>query len=162
MKYTEHLLCGLIFAVVVPLEIACAFLAFETLGEITSGLYFVAVGLNLGFLLVAFRSRLAASVAALALGLVIIPYQLWLGYRLVRVQAEATRIVAFAFEQKAKSGSFPSDLSGYAFRDAATAPYFQGYGLSKREDAFTVRYYIGTPSTSHWYSSKTGWGYYPD
>lgn len=161
-KFDERVRCAMLFAVLIPLEIACAFLAFETIGEVVSAAYLLAVALNGLFLFAAIWSRRAAVMAALALGLLIIPYQLVLGLRLLRVQAEASRIVDWAYEHRLAAGSFPKDLTSYIFNDAATRPYIQSYYLSRRHDEFTVLFCVGTTSTSHWYSSRGGWGYYPD
>ncbi len=126
-------------------------------------IYFIGVvGLNSLFIILAWRYRTAAAVSVVLLALLIIPYQVLLGQRLLRVQAETTQIVAFAFEQKAQSGAFPSDLSNYTFHDADMKAYIQSYQLDEVGEQFTVFYRVGTESTSHWYSSETGWGYYPD
>lgn len=81
---------------------------------------------------------------------------------MLRVQAEVTRIVAYAYETRAETDTFPNDLSAYTYRDPATAPFVQGYTLSENGHHFMIHYRIGTESTSHWYDSSTGWGYYPD
>ncbi len=160
---TEILLFALLMGVLIPLELLCALLAYETLGEITSYIYFMGiVGLNSLFIILAFRYRAAAALSAVLLALLIIPYQVILGQRLLRVQAEATHIVAFVFEQKVQSGAFPSDLSSYAFHDAEMKAYIKSYQLDEVREQFTVFYRVGTESTSHWYSSQNGWGYYPD
>jgi hypothetical protein len=160
---TEPLLFALLLGVLIPLELLCALLAYETLGQVTSSIYFIGiVGLNSLFIILALRYRAAAALSVVLLALLIIPYQVVLGQRLLRVQAEATQIVAFVFEQKVQSGAFPSDLSNYTFHDADMKAYIQSYQLDEVRAQFTVFYRVGTESTSHWYSSKTGWGYYPD
>jgi hypothetical protein len=153
----------LLTGALIPLEFLCALLAYETLGEITSGIYFIGIiGINLLLIVLAFRYLTVSALGVVGLALLIIPYQIMLGNRLMRVQAETTRIVSFAYEQKAKSGTFPSDLSGYAFYDVEMKPYIQSYELGEVNKQFTVFYRIGTESSSHSYSSKDGWGYYPD
>ena len=160
---TEALVVALLFACLIPLELLCALLAYETIGEMTRSLYLLGiVAFNLLFSLLALRHRAAAALGAVALALLVIPYQVVLGDRLLRAQAEAARIVAFAYEQKIQQGTFPADLSGYTFGDAALKPYFHEYQLDKTRGQFAVSYWIGTESTSHSYSSETGWGYYPD
>jgi hypothetical protein len=160
---SETLLFILLVGTLIPLEIICALLAYETLGEITSQLYFISViGINLLLVMLAFRYRTIATLGIVGLALLIIPYQVILGNRLIRVQAETTRIVSFVYEQNAQNGTFPTDLSKYTFHDMETKAYIQSYELDAENKHFMVFYRVGTESTSHWYSSKDGWGYYPD
>jgi len=162
MERSKRWLLALLMLVLVPLEVACAYLAFETLGEVTSMLYFIAVVVNLLFILLAIRRPDAAAVGAFVLGLVIIPYQAVLGQRLIRVQAEAARIVSYAYEERLESGEFPADLAGYVFHDPGTESYIQNYSLSDEYRGFVLAYRVGTENTSHTYSPKDGWSYYPD
>jgi hypothetical protein len=162
MKKTETWLFALLLGTLVPLEVFCAYLAYETIGEVVSVLYFLAVGINLVFILLAVRSRSLAALGVVALALLIIPYQLFLGQRLVRVQAEATRIVSFAYEQKISTGEYPPDLGSYTFHDPEMEKYVQEYRADKSLGGFVVFYRVGTESTSHSYSPRYGWGYYPD
>ena len=163
-KKTEILLFVLLMGILIPIELLCAYLAYETIGEIVSKLYFMAVGINLIFILVAIRYRAVAALAAVALGLVIVPYQLVLGNRLLRVQSEAAAIVAYVYEYKLDTGHYPSDLSEYVFADPAMETYVQAYWVddSPDWDGFLLSYRVGTESTSHSFSPRHGWGYYPD
>ncbi|MBN1818811.1 MAG: hypothetical protein JW828_15725 [Sedimentisphaerales bacterium] len=152
--------CYLLFGLAaVGLEWFCARLAYHTISEVTSGLYFLAVWLNLIFLVVAIRSPALASILTFLLAGLIIPYQLILGDRLLRLQTEAGRIVSYAYEVRLKEQQFPPDLSGYAYEDKALEKFFS-YG--KSEDTFRLTWYVGTKGTSHWYSPEEGWRYYPD
>lgn len=162
VRKPDFILFLLLLALAIPLEIACAFLAYETLGEIHRGVYFLAIGLNLAFVVVAFRYRMAAAIGVLVLALAIVPYQLRLGHRLLRVQAEAACIVGWAYDQKLAVGSFPANLSAYGFRDPATKRFIQSYGRSPDRGGFLLIYRVGTETTSHWYCPKDGWNYYPD
>jgi hypothetical protein len=118
MRKTESLLFILLMIILTPIEILCASLAYETIGEVVSRLYIVAtVGVNLIFILLSLRSRIAAALGAVVLALLIIPYQVMLADRLVRVQAEAARIVAYAYEYRLETGDYPGDLSSYVFTD---------------------------------------------
>jgi hypothetical protein len=160
-KKTEILLFVLLMLVLVPLEVLCAYLSYETIGEITSGAYFVAVGVNVLFVVVAFRSRAIAAIGAIVLGLLIIPYQIVLGHRLLEVEKEAAGIVSWAYEQKVHTNAFPADLSGYTWRNPAMKKYIQSYDIYEA-GGFGVTYRVGTEDTSHGYGTKDGWGYYPD
>ena len=158
----EVFLFLLLVGVLVPLEVLCARLTFETLGEVTSLLYFTAVGLNLIFIVLAFRSRSLAALGVVLLALAIIPYQLYLGDRLFRVQAEASRIVTYAYEEKIATGDYPATLANYAFHDPDMEPFIQSYRVEQDGSGFSLYYRVGTENTSHSYTSQTGWSYYPD
>lgn len=163
MKLLIALLAVLIF-VLALLEAASVYVAYHTLGEIPSLMYgLIVVAGNLGVLLLAWRSRRAAVVAALLLALAVVPYQVVLTVRLFRVQAEAARIVSHAYEERLRIGAYPADLTGYAFHDAAMRPFIQGYERNETDcGGFCLFYRVGTESTSHSYSPRNGWGYYPD
>lgn len=162
MRKPERWIFGMLMVVLVPLEVACGLLAYETLGEITSALYLIATGVNLLFVLLAIRHPTAAAAGALILGLLIIPYQAILGDRLVRVQGEAARIVGYAYEERLAEGGFPADLTDYAFHDPAMRPYIQSYRSDETGGRFSLCFRVGTVSTSHCYTPELGWTYYPD
>ncbi len=162
MKRPATLLFVLLMIVLVPLELACAYLAYETFGEITSHLYFFVVAINLAFIALAIGYPRAAALGAVVLGLVIIPFQLVLGYRLVRVQTEASRILGYVYEHRIDTGQYPEDLSDYEFHDSTMKNYIQVYRLDGSYGGFILAYRVGTESTSHTYSPDNGWSYYPD
>lgn len=157
---TKWLILALL--ILVPLEIYCAEQAFETIGEITSAMYWVLViAGNLFVVMLAFIHRQVAIGAAFLLALLIVPHQLLLIERHAAVRSEATRIVAYACETKKRTGAYPADLSQYEFANPSTREFIQAYHPSDRT-GFRVAYYVGTRSTSHWYSPAEGWCYYPD
>jgi hypothetical protein len=158
----EIFLFGLLVGFLVPLEVFCAYLAFETIGEIVSTLYFLAAGLNLLFILLAFRKRTLAALGVVLLATAIIPYQLYLGNRLVRVQAEASRIVTYVYAERIDTGEYPSSLANYEFHDPGVKRFIQSYRVEDDAGAFALFFRVGTENTSHYYLSQTGWGYYPD
>ena len=161
-KNGERFLFIALVGIIVPLEVLCAYLAFETIGEVTSTLYFMAIGLNLLFIVLAIRFRTLAALSVILLALAIIPYQLLLGHRLVRVQAEASRLVTYAYEERTDTGEFPRDLANYEFHDQKMETYIQDYRVKEDGGEFSLFYRVGTETTSHYYSSELGWGYYPD
>ena len=158
----ENVLYILLLGLLVPIEIFCAFLAFETIGEIVSILYFFVIGLNLLFIVLAFRCRTLAALGVVLLAIAIIPYQLYLGHRLLRVQAEASRIVSYVYEQKLDTGEYPPTLSNYKFHDPEMKQFIRSYSVEPDSSEFLLFYRVGTESTSHSYISEIGWGYYPD
>ena len=162
MRKPEILLFVLLMVILVPLELTCAYLAYQTIGEIVSHLYFLAVGINLLIVVLAIRYPRAAALGAFVLGLTIIPYQLVLGHRLLRVQLEASQMVAFVYEQRLSSGEYPVGLGDYEFRDPAMEKYIQVYRADESTGGFVLAYRVATESTSHTYSPDVGWSYYPD
>jgi len=158
---SERVLALLVLAILAPLEILAGRLALETLGELDSAFLLLAVGLNLPIALLALWRPLPGALAAIVLGLLLIPEQIFLGRRLVEVQREATAIVTYAYEVRAATGRFPETLDGYTPIDESNLRQIQGYRVLEGGD-FIVLYFVGTRYTSHWYSSATGWGYYPD
>jgi hypothetical protein len=161
-KKAEWMLFAWLMITLISLEVLCARLAYETLGEITSTVYGAAVALNLVPLLLFFRHRAAAVSSALMLALVIIAYQLILADRLWRAQAEADRVVAYLHEQRLSADQYPSNLSEYRFRDPEMATYLHDYHADEAQGGFVLSYWVGTPTTLHTYSPATGWTYYPD
>jgi hypothetical protein len=161
-KKVEILLFALLVGLLVPLEIFCTHLAFETIGEIVSTLYLWGVGLNLLFIVLAFRNRTLAALGVVLLAIAIIPYQLFLGHRLLRVQAEASRIVTYVYEEKIDTGEYPPTLANYEFHDPKMEQFIQSYRVEKDGSEFSLFYRVGTENTSHYYLSQMGWGYYPD
>lgn len=163
MRKTEVLLFALLLTALLPLEVACAFLSHYTLGEMGQFVSFVAFSSNLPFVALAWRERAAAALGVALIGILLIPYQVFLGARLVRVREEAARVVTYAYEHKARTGAFPPDLRGYRFHDAGVARFIQGYEAGDDvRGGMRLVFRVGTPTTSHWYSPDGGWGYYPD
>jgi hypothetical protein len=160
-KIQCRLLYSLLLVIFVSLEIISAFLAFQTLGEVFRALYFAAIGLNVIFIVLAFRHPNAALIGVIALALLIVPYQFWLTVRLWQLQNEAAAIVTYVYEDKVENGEYPATLTDYPFRNEALAPHFR-YRTDLPDCAFYVDYYVGSPTTSHSYCASQGWGYYPD
>ncbi|MEM9799414.1 MAG: hypothetical protein AAGA20_03745 [Planctomycetota bacterium] len=146
-----------------PLEALCAQAAFHTLGEVDQiGVWFAVVAGNVFALALAVFSARAATIAAILVGVAIVPYHVGLIRRHSLVRHEASRIVAFAYEAKAETGAFPESLDGYAYERPGVARYVQHYRADEEVGGFCVMYFVGTPTTSHWYTPKGGWQYYPD
>lgn len=162
LRLNEGVLIGLVAIVVVALEVVSARLAYETLGAGASTLYGLATAINLPFILLAFRRRLLAIAGIVLLALVIVPYQFVLAERLWRVQTEAARIVAYAYETRVSASAYPTSLADYSFYDSTTEPFVKEYGLDAAAGGFILCYSVGTESTSHCYSPKNGWTYYAD
>ena len=154
---------GLLLLLLIPLEVSCAKSAFETIGEISSGVcWSVCIAGNGLTLILAVYWRFAAALVAILTGLCIIPYQVSLMVRFYEVQAEAARIVTFAYETERTTGQFPGTLSQYTYDNPDMSEFIQSYQSGQQFGGFQLFYRVGTESISHWYSPKDGWSYYPD
>jgi len=164
VKTGRCILFWLLLAALAVGEIACARLAYWTIGEIASGamLFAVIVGNVMVIALALVGLPRAAAVAAVVLGLLVIPFQLYLGHRLLSVQKEADAIVAWAQEQKLKTGRYPADLSDYPWRNPSAKTFIQDYSARDNGTTFHLSFFVGTEDTSHWYTPSGGWSYYPD
>jgi hypothetical protein len=146
----------ILMAVLVPVEYACARLAYHTIGEVISAAYVMLVLANIVPLAFVIPAPRVARVLLILLALLIIPYQLFLGVRWWRVHREAQRIVEHAQNHKAGTGGYPADLSGYVFRDPGVQEFISYDGGTN------VMYSVGSSGTLHWYDEDEGWLYYPD
>lgn len=142
-------------------EIACAKLAWHTVGEIYSALLLFLVGLNLAPILAYFLKwkKLAVGLALLG-GLLSIPPQLFLGYRWHILRQETLNIVAYVEKTKKQTGSYPQNLSAYAYF-RPTLKQDITYKRYKPDD-YALSFHVGSPNTEHWYETGSGWYYYPD
>ena len=154
-----------LLVLVVPMELLCALLAYETIGEVACGIYLIAiVALNSFFIVGTFITWRVGVAGIVLVALAIIPFQGMLGWRLFHVQAEVARIVTYVYERRLRTGAYPEDLAAYRFRKPWVARFVQTYTAFEDEDGagFALIYRVGSPNASHWYSSRNGWGYYPD
>lgn len=158
----KNTLLGLIIGCLIVLEILLARLAFHTLGEIMSFNYFFLVFLNiipLIYLLCKKRTGFAYTFLVV-IALIIIPYQLYLGGKLILLNEEGGNIIAHLYQEKLETGQYPASLSGYQF----SYPHLQNdFGYELENENFNLFYSVGDKGTSHYFRSINGkWGYYPD
>lgn len=158
----ETLLFALLMSLLILLEAACAWLAYFTLGEVLSSFYLVPISLNLFFVLLFFRRRRIAVIGVIVLALLLVPVQVVLGIEVARVQAEAARIVTYIYGYRDQTGHYPANLSDYVFHDPEVRSHFGAYQRDSAPAGFVLYYWAGSATNSYWYSSHTGWGYYPD
>ena len=162
MTKINKILYLLTLGLLIALEVFCAKLAFETLGEITSGLYMGIVILNIiPIILLTQKKTTLANILFLIIALVVIPWQVCLAKKLTSLKEEAANITAYAYEQRVQSGNFPKDLSGYTFSFPKLQKHFTY--IKESNGQFKILYFVGTESTSHfYYSEHQRWSYYPD
>ncbi len=70
--------------------------------------------------------------------------------------------MTFAYEERIHTGRFPVSLAGYEYEDPEMDEYIQRYQTEDGGDEFSLFYRVGTENTSHSYTSRSGWSYYPD
>lgn len=151
--------------VLIPAEFCCAALAYHTVGEVYSagmmiGLVFVANAFVMLTCLLK-RPRITA-VLLLLIAVLIVPDQLRLGVRLLMLNAEAGGIIRHVEQVRRDTQSHPATLAAYTYQFPSNRRHVQSYRPSPRDGGYIFYWYVGTPTASHWYSPKGGWGYYPD
>ncbi|WP_432411177.1 hypothetical protein [Rasiella sp. SM2506] len=80
----------------------------------------------------------------------------------MELKDEASSIVNYIYLSKIATDEYPENLSDYEFRNPNHENYFT-YQHFRHKDAFRLSYFVGSKSTSYWYSnSSTYWDYYDD
>ena len=152
---------GSALGVLVALQDFAASFAYDTIGEVASAFLRFLTLLNVvPVFLWGFGLRKTAFALGLALTLIAVPEQMYLLGVWSRNHAEARRIIARLDAEHAKTGAYPADLAGYPFRPGVVKADFH-YDLSD-DRGYVLRYHVGSEGTSHDYSPKNGWFYYPD
>ena len=159
---TETILFAWLMTLLLLLELACGLLAYFTLGEVMSAFYILPISLNLPFILLFLRQRRVALIGIVVLALLIIPVQIGLGIEVARVQVEASHLVTYIYSYRDQTGQYPANLDTYVFHDPAVRGHFGTYQRDNAPAGFVLYYWAGSATNSYWYSSHTGWGYYPD
>lgn len=146
----------------IGLEILGAKLAYFTIGEIASGLYFILIILNivpLIYLALKKREALAYTIL-LVIGLTIIPYQIYLDYKLIFLREEGGNIVGYLYGEKLENGNYPENIADYEFTYPKLKNNFNYYLI---DGHFELYYTVGSEHTPHYFRSEyEKWGYYPD
>jgi hypothetical protein len=150
----------LLMPVLIIMELACAHLAYYTLGEVASAFYFFCVGLNLLALLLSLTSLRVGALAALVLALLLIPYHIHLGVRWYFLDREASHLIDYLEQMHRTNGAYPPALVGYR----SLYPSVRGELMYWPYQAcgYVISYHIGSRNTCHEYSPQNGWSYYPD
>ena len=89
---------------------------------------------------------------------------LWQAYQTRKwavIHKEIVALVRFAEDSKSKTGHYPMSLKGYVFKNPRVMAHLHDFGLIDGSE-FRITYFMNDPSITYWYSSKTGFGYYPD
>jgi hypothetical protein len=147
---------------IVPVEWLCATAALETQGEVNQAALMVLVAANV--LPIAFFKWFprAAFSALLSLGLLIIPYQVTLMDRLIRLNFEMMRLVDSRTRLRLEGRSIPVALDDFRFSNSGLRKFVYHYDVAPDGKSFSVYYFVVQPGITHSYSSDSGWSYYPD
>ena len=132
-----------------------------TEGDVMHGLFTLLVGLVAASVLLGFRHRRTAAWCVLLLGGSLLLWQTYQTRKWAVIHEDIVAIVRFAEEKKSTTGHYPVDLEGYVFKNPKVKNHI--YGLASDEPhGFRITYFMNDPGITYWYSSKTGFGYYPD
>ena len=159
----------ILFALLLGVAAAAVLLAYYTVGEVRQCACYLVYGCIVPvaacYLVRPGRAtRLAWAGTTLILTLLLVPPQVILVKRWINLRAEVRSISAWATQHQATFGQYPQSLTRYNWSRPA---HRQRITWSTRVDVtgstqFTIGHWIQQPGISHWYSSDTGWGYYPD
>ncbi|RFN59489.1 hypothetical protein DZ858_05360 [Marixanthomonas ophiurae] len=161
------------------IEIIASKMAFQNFGEVTSGFYKILIFTNiLPILLFLFNFKKTALITLILIGLIIVPENLTLNNRLVKLKEESSNIILFAYQNKINNGSFPKNINEYKFKYPELKEHINytqkiiNHSEDKEyiKDHFGLIYHVGTRNTSHMlmksdYFDNSGyiqWYYYPD
>jgi hypothetical protein len=148
--------------VILPTEFYCVSSVLETQGEVMQALLKMLFWVNALWVGLFWWFPRAALAGLLAMGLLIVPYQVALLDRLTRLNAEMSRLVDARLRLRAEGKPIPLNLDDYKFSDPRLRRYVYSYEVEENGRDFSLHYFVAQPGITHSYSSKTGWFYYPD
>jgi len=132
-----------------------------TEGEVMQGLFTLLVFLTLGSVLIGFYRRVIAAWCVVLLGGSLLLWQTYQTRKWAMIHEDIVSVVRFAEDTKTKTGRYPTNLEGYTFKRQWVKSHIYSFGPNEA-DGFGVTYFMNDSGISYWYSSKTGFGYYPD
>lgn len=134
---------------------------FYTEGEVMQGLFTLLVGLVAGCILIGFHRRTTAMWCVTLLGGWLLLWQTYQNRKWALIHEDIVAIVQFAEESKSKTGHYPANLEGYTFKNARVRSHICRWD-SDETNGLRFWYFMNDVGITYWYSSKTGFGYYPD
>ena len=134
---------------------------FYTEGEVMEGLFGLLVWLVAGSTLLGFYRRKAAVWFILLVGGPLLLWQTAQARRWALLHEDIVALVRFAEDLKSNTGRYPESLEGYTFKTDWVKGHIRGFSSDERGE-FRIGYFLNDPGISYWYSSRTGFGYYPD
>jgi hypothetical protein len=162
MRTSLRILFAVSGAVLLPSEFYCVSSALETQGEVMQGLLKLLLWANVIWVGLFWWFPRAALAGLLAMGLLILPYQVALLDRLARLNTEMMRLVDSRLRLQAEGKPIPLNLDDYKFADPRLRRFVYRYIVEENGRDFSLHYFVVQPGITHSFSSKTGWFYYPD
>jgi len=132
-----------------------------TEGEVPEALYRLLVFVTLGLVFTGFYRRIVAAWLVVSLGGALLLWQAYQTRKWAMIHEDIVSVIRFAEDTKTKTGRYPMNLQGYTFKRQWVKSHIYSFGPNEG-DGFGITYFMNDPGTSYWYSSKTGFGYYPD
>ena len=104
--------------------------------------------------------KFSMSTILVLLFVAIVPYNLYLMQKMWRVQTEALDVNTYLQNYYEENGVFPEDLSGFVTESGGALSTCIAY--TREKESYVLTYFVGTPTTSHFFRPRDGWNYYPD
>lgn len=130
-------------------------------GEVMQGVFTLLVSLVAACVLVGIYRRKTAVWCVTLLGGSLLLWQSCQIQKWAVIHEEVLAIVKFAEDTKRNTGKYPMDLSGYVFRNPQVKRHIYAGGTNAT-NGFLLTYFMNNAGITYWYSSETGFGYYPD
>jgi hypothetical protein len=132
-----------------------------TEGEVMQAVFTLLVGAVAACILIGFYRRSTAMWFVVLLGGSLLLRQAYQTRKWAVIHEEIVRIARFAEDTKRTTGHHPTGLDGYTFQNPRVKRHIHGVN-SDETNGFVIIYFMNHPGINYWYSSKTGFGYYPD
>jgi hypothetical protein len=132
-----------------------------TEGEVMQGLFVILIGKLVVCPFIGFFNRNAAFWCVVGIGGSLLLWQSYQNRKWAIIHEEIISIVRYAEEIKEKTGDYPPNLDGYSFKVASVKPHVRSFCINETNELY-ISYFMNNTGISYWYSSKTGFGYYPD
>ena len=141
-------------------EYLAALVTWHTVGEISAGFPIIAILVNFYCIYLFFRWKPFSILCLFSLACFFVVPQIYWGVKYLLIDAEIKSIISYMNTYKKDHGLYPQNLKTYVWEYPFVQKHIQDFKVDGLE--YQITYCIATQSTSHWYSSQTGWGYYPD
>jgi hypothetical protein len=154
------MLLGFAAVVVAPLCLL-RYNVLYTEGEVMQALFTFLICLVAACILIGFRRRKMAAWCITLLGGSLLVWQTYQTRKWAVIHEDIVAIVRFAEDSKNKTGHYPASLEGYTFKNSRVRSHIYQFGTDEK-GGFRIVYFMNDRGITYWYSSETGFGYYPD
>ncbi|RYD72780.1 MAG: hypothetical protein EOP84_22580 [Verrucomicrobiaceae bacterium] len=150
-----------IAAVVVGSLYLLSYSVFYTQSELVQGFFALIVCMAGGSVFLGFYQRRMAVWCVTLIGGSLLLWQTYQTRKWAVIHEDVVSIVRFIEEKKRETGHYPASLDHYTFKRETVKSHI--YGLMPDDnDGVRLLYFMNDASVMYWYSTKTGFGYYPD